>query len=89
MNLSQFTIKNYDKLEFIAVVHVLMRTCNLCELQAFRLALDNAKKRRIQTGFLNIYPEAWTQYTKFIMYNKNFFSMLQTLELHENQEFTE
>lgn len=82
-------MKNYNKLEFIAVVQTIMKTCKLKEIQAFRLALDNAKKRRIRTGFLGIYPEAWWQYKKFTHYNKKFFSMTECLEMIDKQEFTE
>lgn len=89
MNLAQFMMKNYDKLEFISAVKKIMILLQISEIQAFRMALEQAKKKRLKTGFLKIYPDAWIQYTKFIKYNNNYFSYIETLEITENKEFTE
>lgn len=74
MNFHQFTMKNYDRIEFC---HAVIQVCilsNISMKQAFVLSFEKAKQQKIKTGFIPLMPEAWEQYRKFIANNKHIFS---------------
>lgn len=77
MNLLRFTMKNYDRIEFCHAVIKVSMICKMPMKSAFILSIQKAKEQKIQTGFINLMPEAWEQYRKFIHNNKHIFSELQ------------